>query len=72
MSETNYSIPIAKKDFVKLLKLKESNKNNGSGSELDIGQEEMLIFSSKIEEIERIDFLRIVKRQLTQLNEKVF
>ena len=62
MSETNYSIPIAKKDFVKLLKLKESNKNNGSGSELDIGQEEMLIFSSKIEEIERIDFLRIVKR----------
>ena len=32
MSETNYSIPIAKKDFVKLLMLKESNKNYGSGS----------------------------------------
>ena len=62
MSETNYSIPIAKKDFVKLLMLKESNKNYGSGSQLDIGQEEMFVFSSKSEEIERIDFLRIVKR----------
>ncbi len=62
MSETNYSIPIARKDFVRLLKVKESNKKTGSGIELDIGQEEMLIFSSKIEEIEHIDFLRIVKR----------